>query len=114
MTKIEEYIASCPKEFQDRLSSIYHILKEELPDAIEKISYQIPTFWQGENVIHFSLFKNHIGLYPTPNSIASFTHRLQKYKHSKGAIQFQHSEELPLELIREITKARMNEILNKS
>ncbi len=114
MTVIEEYIESCPIEFRDRLHSVYQILKEELPFAKEKISYQMPTFWQGENIIHFALFKNHIGLYPTTGPIVLFKDRLRQFKHSKGAIQFQHDEELPIDFIREIVIARKNGILLKS
>jgi uncharacterized protein YdhG (YjbR/CyaY superfamily) len=56
-------------------------------EATEKISWQMPTFWQGENLIHFAAFKKHIGLYPGGEATSEFSGRLTGYKTSKGAIQ---------------------------
>jgi uncharacterized protein YdhG (YjbR/CyaY superfamily) len=58
------------------------------PNAIEKISWQMPTFWRGQNLIHFAAFKKHIGIYPGVEAMEHFAPRLHCYKTSKGAIQF--------------------------
>ena len=69
---------------------------------MEKISWSMPTYWRGRNLIQFAAFKRHIGLYPGPEVVAEFSGRLTEYKASKGAIQFPYSKPLPVELIREI------------
>jgi uncharacterized protein YdhG (YjbR/CyaY superfamily) len=96
------YIAAQPEEVQQRLREVYDTIKTALPDATEKIAYQMPTFWQGLGLIHFAAFKHHIGLYPGGEATSVFADRLTSYKTSKGAIQFPHKEPLPLELIAEI------------
>jgi uncharacterized protein YdhG (YjbR/CyaY superfamily) len=99
---IGDYIAAQDKRVQPRLDQIYASIKSALPDALEKISYQMPTFRGKRNLIHFAAFKNHIGVYPGAEAIEHFADRLAGYKTSKGTIQFPHEKPLPLELIKEI------------
>ena len=99
---IEEYIAAQPEEAQDYLRQVNATIKTSIPDAKEKISWSMPTYWKGRNLIQFAAFKRHIGLYPGPEVVEAFAGRLTEYKASKGAIQFPYSKPLPVELIREI------------
>ena len=110
MNEIDQYIANYSSDIQERLTVIRELLREELPNATEKISYQLPTFWQKKNVIHYGAFQHHIGLYPTSSGIEAFKERLTNYKFTKGEIQLPHTEPLPLELIREIARYRLAEV----
>ncbi|MDR3072359.1 MAG: DUF1801 domain-containing protein [Clostridiales Family XIII bacterium] len=101
-TVIEDYIALQDESVQPRLREIYAAIKSVLPDAMEKISWQMPTFWQGQNLIHFAPAKNHIGIYPGGEAVSVFADKLTEYKTSKGTIQLPNSKPLPLELIKEI------------
>ena len=85
---IDEYISSQEDYIQPILKSVREAIRAELPDAVEKISYQMPTYWQKWNLIHFAAQKNHLGLYPGGDAVEHFTPRLADYKTSKGAIQF--------------------------
>ncbi|MDT2831103.1 DUF1801 domain-containing protein [Vagococcus carniphilus] len=109
-TVIDAYIAECPVERQEILTQLKQVIKDVLPESEEKIKYGIPTFYQNENIVHFSNAKNHIGFYPTPSAINHFETQLTPYKTSKGAIQFPAEKELPFELIREICLWRLGEI----
>lgn len=101
---IEEYIQSQPEEAQPYLTAIYGAIREALPDAAEKISWSMPTFWKKQNLIQFAAAKKHIGLYPGPEAVAFFSDRLTEYPTSKGTIQLPYSKPLPLALIGEIAK----------
>jgi len=101
---IEEYILSQPEEVQGRLRQIDTAIKNSIPDAQEKISWSMPTYWKGRNLIQFAASKKHIGLYPGPEAVETFAGRLTDYKTSKGTIQLPYSKPLPLELIGEIAK----------
>ena len=103
MNPIDEYIATQDEAVQQRLNAVRDTIHTAIPDAIEKISYQMPTYWKGRNIIHFAAFKNHIGFYPGGEAPAVFADRLKDYKTSKGTIQFPLDKELPLELIAEIS-----------
>jgi predicted N-acetyltransferase YhbS/uncharacterized protein YdhG (YjbR/CyaY superfamily) len=101
---VDEYIEAQPPHVQQPLRRVRSIIKAAEPDAIEKISYQMPTYWQGKNLIHFAAQKNHIGIYPGAEAMAHFMPRLHRYKTSKGAIQFPYKDfgENQLTLISEI------------
>ena len=101
---IEEYIAAQPEEAQDYLRQINAAIKASIPEAREKISWSMPTYWKGRNLIQFAASKRHIGLYPGPEAVEAFAGRLTEYKTSKGTIQLPYSKPLPLELIGEIAK----------
>jgi len=101
---IEEYILSQPEEVQDRLRLVNATIKNSIPDAREKISWSMPTYWKGRNLIQFAASKKHIGLYPGPEAVEAFVDHLKEYKTSKGTIQLPYSKPLPLELIGEIAK----------
>ena len=75
-----------------------------LPQAVEKISWSMPTYWKKRSLIHFAAFKKHIGLYPGPEAIEAFADRLSAYKTSKGAIQLPYNQPLPDELIADLAK----------
>ena len=106
---IDEYIKSCPKDVQTRLRELRSLIASVVPEAIEKISYQMPTLYLNGNLVHFAAHSSHIGFYPTPSGITHFKKELAKYVTSKGAIQFPLEEPLPLGLIKEIVKFRAEE-----
>ena len=111
---IDEYIASCPKEVQERLQELRATIHKAAPDAEEAISYQMPTFKQEGNLVHFAAFKNHIGFYPVPTGIEAFKKELSVYKTSKGAVQFPLDKPLPLKLVARIVKFRVKDNLAKA
>ena len=102
MSPIDEYILKQDTAVQPQLNAIRDTIRAAIPDAVEKISYQMPTYWKGRNIIHFAAFKNHIGLYPGGEAPVVFAERLKDYKTSKGTIQFPLDKEPPLDLIAEI------------
>ncbi len=101
---IREYIDSQEESIRPRLNAIYDTIRAAIPEAEERLSWGMPTFWKGHNIIHFAPAKKHIGLYPGPEAVEFFAPRLTEYKTSKGAIQLPNNRELPLELIAEIAR----------
>ena len=99
---IEAYIAAQPEETQPYLRQVNAAIKASIPEAKEKISWSMPAYWKGRNLIQFAAFKRHIGLYPGPEAVAAFAGRLAEYKTSRGAIQLPYGKPLPLDLIGEI------------
>lgn len=99
---IDEYISSQPEQIQAFLNQVRETIRDALPEAQERISWRMPTFWKDHNIIHFAAHKNHIGIYPGPEAIAHFSDRLINYKTSKGAVQFPYNMEIPLTLIGEM------------
>jgi uncharacterized protein YdhG (YjbR/CyaY superfamily) len=111
---IDEYIAGFPPEVQEVLQKIRKTIQEAAPDAMEKISYQMPTFYLNGNLVHFAAFKEHIGFYPVPTGIERFKKELSVYKQGKGSVQFPLDQPMPYELITKIVKFRVKENLAKA
>ena len=101
---VDEYILAQNEVVRKPLKSVQAALRSALPDATEKISWSMPTYWQGQNIIHFAASKKHIGLYPGPEAVEHFSEKLDRAgcSYSKGSIRIPYSDDLPLQLITEI------------
>ena len=104
---IDDYISKQSLETQPLLMKIRETIRKAAPDAVEKISYQMPTIWQKENLVHFAVFKKHIGFYPGGEATGVFAKQLEEYQYSKGAIQFPYNKEIDYPIIYEITCRRI-------
>ena len=111
---MDEYIATFPEGIQKILEEVRTTIKAAAPQAEEKISYQMPTFFLKGNLVHFAAHKNHIGFYPTPSGIQAFERELSIYESAKGSVQFPLDQPMPLDLISEIVKFRVAENLEKA
>ncbi|MCA1058214.1 DUF1801 domain-containing protein [Rossellomorea aquimaris] len=108
-TTVDEYISQFPENVQERLQSLRELIIMTVPNAKEKISYQMPTFALHGNLVHFAAYKNHIGFYPTPSGINAFKDKMTEYKTAKASVQFPLNRPIPYELIREIVTFRVAE-----
>jgi len=113
-TTIDGYIETFPESVQKLLEEMRATIKTAAPEAEEKISYQMPTFFLKGNLVHFAAYKKHIGFYPTPSGIQAFQKELSIYKNSKGSVQFPIDQPLPLELVRRIVQFRAAENLKRA
>lgn len=108
-SSIEEYIMMFSPDTRAILQHLRDVIHDTAPQATEKISYQMPTFYLNGNLVHFAAYKNHIGFYPSPSGILAFSDELAEYRTSKGAIQFPIKKPLPYDLIRRIVRFRVEE-----
>jgi uncharacterized protein YdhG (YjbR/CyaY superfamily) len=107
---IEEYIKTFPEDVQNILEKMRQTIRRAAPEALEAISYQMPTFkLNGKNLVHFAAWKNHIGFYPTPSGTEAFEKELSPYKRAKGSIQFPIEKPIPYDLVEKIVIFRMKE-----
>ncbi len=107
---VDAYIASFPDPVRERLIELRRIIRSELPEATEKISYRMPTFALGVNAVYFAAFRKHVGFYPTSGPIEHFAASLSGYSFSKGAVQFPFDRPFPEQLIRDMVRYRRAEI----
>lgn len=111
---IDEYIAGFPSDVQEILQQIRMTIRELVPDAGERISYQIPTITlKGKNLVHFAAFKQHVSLYPAPRGYEGFREELSAYKGGKGTVQFPLDKPIPFDLITRIVKFKVQENLSR-
>jgi len=108
-SNIDEYIALFPANIQALLQELRVVIHAEAPEAVEKIAYQMPTFYLHGNLVHFAAFKNHISLFPAPSGIEAFRDDLAIYATSKGTIQFPLGQPIPFDVVRRIVRFRVQE-----
>lgn len=101
-SNIDEYIFQQEEYAKPNLCSIRETIRRAIPEAQEKISWSMPTYWKGVNLIQFAASKKHIGLYPGPEAVEEFSDRLGAFQCSKGTIRLPYDKPLPLALIRDI------------
>jgi len=111
---IDAYIETCPETVRNKLQELRATIKASAPDATEKISYQIPTFYLKGNLVHFAAFKDHISFFPTSSGREAFKQELSIYPGGKGTIHFPIDEPLPMELIGRIVRFRVIENLKRA
>ena len=112
VSTVDEYIQAQSGRARELLVEMRETIKRAAPDATEKMSYGIPTFFFHGNLVHYAAFKNHIGFYPAPRGIEAFEAELQAYKGGKGTVKFPLDQPLPLDLITRIVKFRIQDNLD--
>lgn len=98
---IDEYIMCQDEEKQADLSLVRQVLRQALPEAEERISWSMPTYWKNHNILHFAASKKHIGLYPGPEAVMEFKEELGKYSVDKGTIRIPYGS-VDTELVKKI------------
>jgi uncharacterized protein YdhG (YjbR/CyaY superfamily) len=106
---VAAYIDAAPEPARSRLLALAEAIRAEAPDAIERMAYGLATWHQRENLIHLGAFAHHVGVYPGSAAIMAFAEELAAFKTSKGAIQVAHEAALPVELVRRITRWRIEQ-----
>lgn len=106
---VDDYIGTFPKDVTKLLEKIRTTIKKSAPKAEEKISWQMPAYFQNGILMLYAAHAHHIGLYALPGAIKAFKKELKEYEVSKGTIQFPFNRPLPLGLIGKIAKYRVKE-----
>jgi uncharacterized protein YdhG (YjbR/CyaY superfamily) len=97
---IDDYIASKPSEVQPILEKVRQTLRKAVPMAEETISYEIPTLkLDGKYVVYFAAWKNHVSIYPIPDTDEDFEKELAPYRAAKGTLKFPFGQPIPYDLI---------------
>ncbi len=100
----DEYLAELDwKEAREALSRLRAIIREEIPDAIECISYGMPGYKLNGYLCGFDAFKNHCSFFPGGIAL-EFADELEGYKLAKGTIQFHPENPIPEALVRKILR----------
>ena len=103
---VDGYIEQSPKEHREILTRIRETIRAAAPNIIEKMAWKMPTYWQGENLIHFAAYKNYLGLTFGIGAIDEFADRISDtgYDVKKKTIQIPWDKPMPYDLITDMTQ----------
>ncbi len=97
---IDDYIGTFPAEVRTVLEQVRETVRTAVPEAVETISYDIPTFTlDGRALLHFAGWKHHLSVYPAPTGDDEVAQRLEPYRSGKGTLKFPLSQPIPYDLI---------------
>ena len=105
---IDEYLAAVPKPARTALEDLRKMIRAAAPNAVEVISYQIPTFKHNGMLVSFAAFQNHCSFF-VGRLVSKYKKDLKGYDASGGTIRFQSDEPLPRALVTKLVKARLAE-----
>lgn len=108
-TTVDAYIAAAPAELQPRLQKVRAAIRRAAPRAEESIKYRIPAYVQEGHLIFFSIFKNHIGVYPRTAGMEQYAEELAPYRAPGRSFHFPHDRPVPYGLIGKLAKVRLQE-----
>lgn len=106
---VDEYIALFSEDVQQILNAIRAVIKEEAPEAEEKISYGMVGYFQNGGLIWFGAYKRHIGFYPLTEAMLAQIEGLSAYQGAKSSIHFKLDRPMPYDLIRKMVRVRLAE-----
>lgn len=113
-TTIDEYIKTVPKDVQGLLQGIRRTIRKAAPDAVETISYQMPTFkLNGRFLVSFAAWEHHVGIYPIPAGTAAFQKKISEYNAAKSTVQFPLDKPVPDDLLTQLVTFRVQEVLKR-
>jgi len=106
----DEYMSGFPDEIRVILMSLRKTILDNAPDAVESITYGMPAYkLKKKPLVYFGCFEKHIGFYATPTGHEKFKDKLSAYRQGKGSVRFPLDKPLPLDLIAEIVRFRVEE-----
>ncbi|MDM8083172.1 DUF1801 domain-containing protein [Cellulomonas cellasea] len=112
---VEAYFASAPEPHRTTLLAMRATLAELLPEAVETISYGLPTFTVGgKGVAGIGFAARHCQYLPMSGAVTTtLADQLTGYSTSKGAVRVPVDAPLPRELLAALVEARLTEIAAK-
>ncbi len=103
---VDEYIASFPAEVQEILQGVRQAIHRAVPDAPEKIRYDIAAVMLDKtHAIHFAGWKKHVGIYPVPPLEGALETEIAPYRAAKDSANFPYSRPIPYDLIERVSAA---------
>ena len=102
---VSRYILEQDEAIRPLLNDVRRVIRETIPEAEERFSWGMPTYWKNHNIIHFAPAKKHLGIYPGPEAVAHFSGVLSEkgYGSSKGAIRMPYKA-VDLTFLKELTE----------
>lgn len=109
----DDYISAFPEEIRLILGKIRQVIRENAPQAQERMGYGMPGYYLNGGLVWFGAFKRHIGFFPGGGEIEESQEEVAKYRTSKGTLQFPLDQPIPYDLIARVVRYRVAQNLAK-
>jgi uncharacterized protein YdhG (YjbR/CyaY superfamily) len=103
---VDDYIAGCAQAVQPILRKLRATVRKAVPQATECISYRMPAYKFHGDLVYFSAFKQHVGVFPPVRGTQALMKAVKPYAGPKGNLRFPLAKPIPFALIARIAKQR--------
>ena len=105
---VDDYMAGLPEDRRVAMEQLRRTIRAAAPDAIEAISYNMPSFRQdGRFLVSYEAFKAHYSLFPwNEEMVEELGEELKPYAVGKGTIRFPADQPIPINLVTRIIEIR--------
>ena len=112
MGTVDDYLAGVDESDGAALGRVLAVAMEEAPEAEQSTSYGMPALrYLGKPLLGFQAATNHLAVYPfSPTAVAAVRKQLSGASLSKGTVRFTAEAPLPEQTIRDLVRARRDEI----
>jgi uncharacterized protein YdhG (YjbR/CyaY superfamily) len=111
---VSAYLDALPEPRRAVGLALRAIILAALPDAVEAIRYNMPAIQvNGVTVLHFAVWKKHVGLYPVYRGSEAFEREVAPYRADKDTVRFGLDEPLPVGVIEMIVRAQAERVCAK-
>jgi len=109
--EVDAYLAALPDDDRAGLERVRAIVKETAPGCTERVSYGIPIFRLGKDLVGMSARKSHCALHTmSPGLMNRMVDELGGVEVSGATIHFTRENPLSRELVEKVVRERMGEI----
>lgn len=115
MGTVDDYLAGLEPADRELIGHVFEIAREEAPSAEQGLGYGMPALvYRGASLLSVMRTKKHIGVYPfSPAAVAAVSVTLADHPGiglDKGTIRFQPEHPLPDTAVRDLVRARLDQI----
>ncbi|MDT8446489.1 MAG: DUF1801 domain-containing protein [bacterium] len=109
--EIDVYLAEQEPSKRQALEQLRALILKFAPDCSERVSYKIPLFRRGKDLVGISASKSHCSLHTmSPTLVMELKAQLKGIKHQGATIHFLPEQPLPEALVGLIVNRRMQEV----
>jgi uncharacterized protein YdhG (YjbR/CyaY superfamily) len=113
VTTVDDYIAGCAQAVRPILRKLRTTIRRAVPQATECISYRMPAYKLHGDLMYFSAFKQHVGVFPPVRGTPELMKAVGPYAGPKGNLKFPLAKPIPFALIARIAKQRAKDNLRR-
>lgn len=109
---VDAYLATLPEDQRLVLEGLRSVVRAAAPDAVETISYGMPTFKAtGRLLVSYAAFKHHFSLFPASQAVQDgLGAEIAPFLAGRGTVRFAWDRPLPADLVTRIVAIRLGEV----
>ena len=113
MSAVDDYLGGLDASTRDAFEHIRNLVMDLVPEAEEGTSYGMAALkYKQKPLLAFLAAKHHLSIFPFSSRVVDAVRdRLTAFELSKGTIRFTVAMPLPDEVVRDIVRHRMDEIV---